>query len=289
MRVLVTGSSGLIGSALAESLEGDGHEVRRLKRGPQWDAENCMVDPAVLDSVDVVVNLAGAGLGDHRWSDEHKRRVRDSRINGTLALATAIAEGDGSVKTFVNGSAIGFYGDAGDTAVTEESPAGEGFLSTLCVDWEAASEPAKSKARVVLLRTGIVLSPKGGALKKQLPIFKAGGGGKLGSGRQWQSWISIDDEVGAIRHAIDSESVHGPVNAAAPNPVTNAEFTKALGRALKRPAVLAIPPFALRVAFGADMTREMLLAGQRVVPAKLEATGYTFRHAELDQALEALL
>ena len=289
MHVLVTGSSGLIGSALTESLEGDGHEVRRLKRGAQWDPENGMVDPAVLDGVDAVVNLAGAGLGEHRWSDDHKRRVRDSRVNGTAALASAIADAGGSVKVFVNGSAVGYYGDSGDRVNTEESPAGTGFLAELCVAWEAAAGAAKSAARVVLLRTGIVLSPKGGALKKQLPIFKVGAGGRLGSGRQWQSWISLDDEVGAIRHALEDDSVEGPANGTAPNPVTNADFTKSLGRALGRPAVLAVPPIALRVAFGADMAKEMLLAGQRALPAKLESTGFTFRHPNLDQALEALL
>lgn len=292
MRVLVTGSHGLIGSALVAALEADGHQAVRLSRGPQWDPERAVIDPAVLDGVDAVVNLAGEGIGEHRWSDEHKRKVRDSRVNGTSALASAMAGLPEAARprVLVNGSAVGYYGNRGDVPVTEDSVAGTGFLAELVEEWEAAASPAaEAGVRVVLLRTGIVLSAKGGALGKQLLPFKAGAGGRLGRGRQWLSWISIDDEVGAIRHALDHDDVRGPLNATAPNPVTNAEFTKALGRALHRPAVLAVPAPALRLLFGREMADEMLLAGQRVLPAKLEASGYSFRHTTLAQALEAVL
>lgn len=292
MRVLITGAHGLIGAALAASLEGGGHAVVRLHRGPQWAPEQSVLDPAVLDNVDAVVNLAGAGIGDHRWSDAHKRRVVDSRVNGTKALAVAVAEMPPAVrpKVFVGGSAVGYYGNRGDVPVTEESTAGTDFLARLCVDWEAATAPAAAAGvRTVLLRTGIVLSPGGGALKKQLPLFKAGLGGKLGSGRQWLSWISIDDEVGAIRYALEHDDVEGPLNATAPTPVTNAEFTKALGHALHRPTLFPAPAAALRLAFGREMADGMLLAGQRVLPAKLETSGYSFKHKTVDQALEDLL
>jgi uncharacterized protein (TIGR01777 family) len=291
MRVLVTGSHGLIGSALSASLEGDGHEVRGLSRGADWDPEGGRIDPAVLDGVDAVVHLAGEGIGDHRWSDEHKRRVLDSRVNGTGALARAIAATDAGSqpKVFVSGSAVGYYGDRQE-AVSEESQSGQGFLADVCRQWEAATAPAsEAGVRTVLLRTGVVLSPKGGALAKQLTPFKLGAGGKLGKGDQWLSWVSIDDEVGAIRHAIDHAGVVGPLNATAPNPVTNAEFTKTLARVLGRPAVLTVPSFALRAMFGKGMADEMLLAGQRVLPARLEATGYAFRHPTLEPALRAVL
>jgi uncharacterized protein (TIGR01777 family) len=285
MRVLITGSSGLIGTALCSALD----DPVGLRRGSEWDPEGGRIDPAVLEGADAVVNLAGEGIGEHRWSDEHKRRVLDSRVNGTRALASAVAA-SGSVKVFVSGSAIGYYGDRGDEVLTESSAPGSGFLAGVAQQWEAAAAPAaEAGVRTVLLRTGIVLSPKGGALGKQLLPFKAGLGGRLGSGRQWQSWVHIDDEVGAILHALTNESVSGPVNATAPNPVTNAEFTKALGHALHRPTVVPVPTVGLRALFGREMTAEMLLAGQRVQPAKLESTGYSFRHPELGRALEDLL
>jgi uncharacterized protein (TIGR01777 family) len=288
MRVLITGSHGLIGNALLASLEADGHTAVRLARGPQWRPEDGFCDQSVLDGVDAVVNLAGEGLGEHRWREAQKGKIVDSRVKGTAALAQAVARTDGAVRVLVNGSAVGYYGDR-DEAVTEDSPAGRGFLAELCLAWEEAAQQAGPSTRVVLLRTGVVLSPKGGALAKQLPIFKLGLGGRLGDGEQWLSWIHIDDEVGAIRHALDTAGVVGPLNATAPNPVTNAEFTKALGHALHRPAVLAVPGFALKTAFGQAMASEMLLAGQRVLPAKLEATGYSFRHPLLAEALEDLL
>jgi uncharacterized protein (TIGR01777 family) len=288
VRVLITGSHGLIGNALVASLEADGHTAVRLSRGPDWRPEDGFCNQSVLDAVDAVVNLAGEGLGEHRWREAQKARIVDSRVKGTAAVAQAIARTDGAVRVLVNGSAVGYYGDR-DEAVTEDSPPGRGFLAELCLAWEEAAQQAGPSTRVVLLRTGIVLSTKGGALAKQLPIFKLGLGGRLGDGEQWLSWIHIDDEVGAIRHALDTAGVVGPLNATAPNPVTNAEFTKALGRALHRPAVLAVPGFALKTAFGQAMASEMLLAGQRVLPAKLEATGYSFRHPLLAEALEDLL
>jgi uncharacterized protein (TIGR01777 family) len=292
MRVLITGSHGLIGGALAASLEGDGHSVVRLARGPQWNPEAGVIDGAVLDGVDGVVHLAGEGIGEHRWSDEHKRRVLDSRVKGTSALAAAIAAAPDATRprVLVSGSAVGYYGNRGDEPVVEESPPGTDFLAEVCQAWEAATAAAEAAGvRTVRLRTGVVLSGKGGALAKQLLPFKAGVGGKLGSGRQWLSWISIDDEVGAIRHALDHDGVVGPLNATAPHPLTNAQFTKALGHALHRPTVLPIPAAGLRLLFGRQMADEMLLAGQRVLPAKLEATGYAFRHPTVDQALEAVL
>lgn len=278
MRVLVTGSSGLIGTALLDALD----DAVPLRRGPQWDPERGLLDPAVLEGVDAVVNLAGAGIGDHRWTDEYKKKMVDSRVNGTRALADAMGE-----RVLVSGSAVGFYGDTGDTAVDERAAAGTGFLAELCKEWEAAASAARG--RTVLVRTGIVLSPKGGALKKQLPIFKVGAGGKLGTGRQWLSWVSLDDEVGAIKFALENSNIEGPLNATAPNPATNEAFTKALARTLHRPAFMPVPGAALKLAFSREMAEEMLLAGQRVQPAKLEAAGYQFRHPELDAALEALL
>lgn len=296
MRVLISGSSGLIGSALVDNLRADGHEVTRLVRGTPsgpgevaWDPEQGRIDEAGVGGHDAVVHLAGEGIGDRRWTDEHKRRVRDSRVNGTRALAEAMA-GTGDTAVLVSGSAVGYYGDRGDEPLNEESGPGQGFLAGVVQEWEAATAAAEAAGiRVVHLRTGIVLSPKGGALKPLLPLFKLGLGGKLGSGRQYFSWISIADEVGAIRHAIADNEVRGALNATAPNPVTNAEFTKQLARAVHRRAFLTVPRFALALRLSGEAADEMLLGGQRVLPAKLEATDYEFRHPELAGALDALL
>lgn len=297
MRVLISGSSGLIGSALAENLRHEGHEVTRLVRSGSaangsvaWDPEQGRIDAAGVEGHDAVVHLAGEGIGDHRWSDEHKRRVLDSRVKGTTLLAEALAKAERKPAVMISGSAVGYYGDRGDEPLNEESAPGTGFLSDVVTQWEASTRAAEDAAiRVVHLRTGIVLSPRGGALKPLLPLFKLGLGGKLGSGRQYFSWISIDDEIGAIRHAIATDQLRGGVNATAPNPVTNADFTKALAKAVHRPAFLTVPKAALAVRFGNQAADEMLLGGQRVLPAKLEATGYEFKHPELDGALEALL
>lgn len=290
MRVLVTGSTGLIGSALRARLEADGHQVTGLRRGSQWDPEGGRVDPAAVEGHEAVVHLAGEGVLDGRWTDEHKRKVRDSRANGTAALAHALAGLDRKPEVFVSSSAIGYYGNRGDEPLTEESAAGDDFLADVCVQWEAATEPAvEAGIRTVRLRTGIVLSAKGGALAPTLPIFKLGLGGRIGSGKQYWSWISIDDEIGAVLHCIGNDQVTGAVNATGPEPVTNREFTSTLGRVLGRPAVLAVPRAALALRFGGEAVDTALLASQRVLPAKLEATGYAFRHRTVEEGLRGVL
>lgn len=296
MKLVVTGSHGLIGSALVAALEDGGHTVVRLVRGSagtgevRWDPAAGFLDTSLLEGVDGAVNLAGAGLADKRWSDEQKRRLLDSRVKTTDLLARSFAELDPKPSVLVSGSAIGYYGDRGDEELSEESSGGAGFLADLARQWEAATAPAEQAGiRVVPIRTGIVLSAQGGALKKQLPLFKLGLGGRLGAGRQYQSWISIDDEVGAIVHALKTETVSGPLNLTAPAPVTNREFTATLGRVLGRPTFAAVPRFALAVALGGELVDEVLLAGQRVLPARLEATGYQFKHPGLEAGLRAVL
>jgi uncharacterized protein (TIGR01777 family) len=296
MRVLLTGSHGLIGSELIATLRASGHDITRLVRSaPEpgdavWDIGRGTIDGAALDGHDAVVNLAGAGLGDHRWSDAYKREIHDSRTRGTELLCEALAKLDRPPRVLVSGSAVGYYGDRGDEELTEASRAGTGFLADVVQDWEAATGVAEAAGiRVVRLRTGVALSPEGGALKRQLLPFKLGVGGRLGSGRQWLSWIALDDLVASVIHLIHTETVRGAVNATSPNPVTNAEFTKTLGAALRRPTVLPVPTLALKAMFGRDMVDEMLLAGQRVLPRALEATGFTFRHPTLDDALRSML
>ncbi|HLM96249.1 MAG TPA: TIGR01777 family oxidoreductase, partial [Acidimicrobiales bacterium] len=243
-----------------------------------------------LDGADAVVHLAGAGIGDKRWSATRRQEIVSSRVQSTALLARSLAELDRPPSVLVSASAVGVYGDRGDEELTEASGPGSGFLAELCRAWEDATGRAtQAGIRVVRLRSGVVLSAHGGALARQLPLFRLGVGGRLGSGRQWLSWISLADEVGAVLHALDEPSLEGPVNATAPTPVTNRDFTAALGRALHRPAVLAVPGFALRVALGSDLASEMVLAGQRVLPAKLSASGYEFSHADIDTALAALL
>ena len=295
MKVLVTGSHGLIGSALIPVLQQNGHTVTRLVRsspGPgeaRWDPEGGTIDRAALEAVDAVVHLAGVGIGDHRWTDEHKRAVLDSRVKGTRLLSETLATLD-TKPVLVSGSAVGYYGNRGDEQLTETSPPGDDFLAEICTHWEAATGAAEAAGlRVVHLRTGIVLAKEGGALKQMLTPFKLGIGGRLGSGRQWFSWIHIDDEIGAIVHALTNDSVKGPVNAVAPNPATNADFTKALGRALHRPTVMPVPAFGLRALFGREMADAMLLSGQRVVPAVLRQTGYSFARPDLDAALASVV
>jgi len=280
VRVAITGSHGLIGTALIEALEADGDDITRL---PRDDA-----DPDLLNGQDAIVNLAGAGIGDHRWTDAYKAEVLDSRVRGTTKLSETLASLDRPPRVFVSGSAVGYYGDRGDVELTEASGPGTGFLSDVVQQWEAAAAPAaEAGIRVVNIRSGIVMTDRGGALHKQLLPFKLGLGGRLGSGKQYLSWISLDDEIGGMRHVLANESVRGPVNLSAPNPVTNAEFTKALGRALRRPAVVPVPTFALDVILGRQLVREMLLSGQRVLPAVLQAHGYQFQHPRLEAALQA--
>ena len=295
MRIVVAGSSGLIGTALVARLRGDGHEVVRLVRRTagdgeaEWDPAAGELDPHVIDGADAVVNLAGAGIGEHRWTDEYKQALRDSRLTTTQLLASSIASASDRPSIFLSGSAVGYYGDSGEEELDEASPAGEGFLPQLCIDWEAATSAAESAGvRVAHLRTGIVLSGSGGALKKQLPLFKLGLGGRFGKGRAWQSWISIDDEVGAIVHLLSAD-VRGAVNLTAPTPVRGADFAKTLGRVLNRPAVLPIPSFGPKLLLGSELADALLFTGQRVAPAALLASGYEFRHPTLEDALRAVL
>ncbi|MDP9403404.1 MAG: TIGR01777 family oxidoreductase [Actinomycetota bacterium] len=254
-----------------------------------WDPAAGTVDEAGLEGTEGVVHLAGAGIGEKRWSDERKRLIRQSRVEATHALASALARMATPPKVMVSGSAVGFYGDRGTEVLTEHSAGGTGFLAEVCRDWEAATAPAAGAGtRVVNIRSGIVLSRHGGALEKQLPLFRLGLGGKLGSGKQYMSWVGIDDEVGAIVHAVGSEGLRGPVNVTAPEPVPAAELARALGSVLRRPVVLPVPRLALAAVLGRELAGE-LLASQRALPARLEADGYTFRHTELEGALRALL
>jgi uncharacterized protein (TIGR01777 family) len=296
MRVAVTGSSGLIGSHLVPMLSTGGHDVVGLVRGQvqgpgqaRWDPSSGDLDTAALGEVDAVVHLAGAGIADRRWSDAYKREIAGSRAGPTEALCRALARRSPRPSVLVCASAIGFYGDRGDEIVDESSPAGDGFLAATCSAWERATAPALDAGiRVVNARIGIVLTPRGGALAKMLPPMLAGVAGRVGSGRQFMSWIAIDDVLGAIAHAMGTPSVRGPMNVTAPSPVTNAEFTATLARVVRRPAVLPVPAFALRAIFG-EMGEALLLGGQRVLPRVLEQTGYVFRHASLEAGLRHLL
>jgi uncharacterized protein len=296
-KIAVTGSSGLIGTALVASLRADGHEVIRLVRRPpraagesSWDPGSAGgdLDAAALGGTDGVVHLAGAGIADRRWTAERKAEVRDSRVQGTRALASGLARLDPPPTVLISQSAIGFYSDTADRGADESAPAGSGFLAELVTDWEAAAEPARAAGiRVAHPRTGIVLSPDGGTLGKLLLPFRLGLGAKLGPGSQYMSWITLADEVGAIRFLLDRADISGPVNLTAPNPVTNAVFTRALVKALGRPALLQLPTPALRLALG-EAAGEML-ASARVLPRRLLAAGYEFRHAEIFSALVSLL
>jgi uncharacterized protein len=293
VRVLIAGSSGMIGTALVAHLREAGHEVLRLvRRAPAapdergWDPPAGRIDDGAFGGVDAVVNLGGVGIGDRPWSGARKQQIRDSRNVTTEVLATAVAEH--GVPTLVSASAVGFYGDTGAQPVDETTPSGGGFLAEVVRDWEASTQKARERARVVMVRSGLVLAPAGGLLGRLRPLFKGFLGARLGSGRQYMSWISLDDEVGAIRFAIEHPELVGPVNLTGPTPVTNAEFTEALAAALNRPSVLAVPEFAIRTVLGA-MGEEMLLYGQRAIPAKLQAAGYQFRHHSLTDALAAAL
>ncbi|WP_067805742.1 TIGR01777 family oxidoreductase [Actinomadura formosensis] len=294
MRVTVTGSSGLIGSALVQSLREDGHDVVRLvRREParpdeaRWSPADGCVDREAL-SADAIVHLAGAGVGDRPWTKAYKQKIRDSRITGTRTIAEAIAAAHPRPRVLVCGSAIGYYGDTGGREVDERSPAGRGFLAGVVRDWEAAAAPAREAGvRVAFPRTGVVLAREGGILGRTLPLFKLGLGGTLGGGGQWTSWISLADQVAALRFLIDHD-LDGPVNLTAPNPVTNAEYTRALGRALHRPVRLAVPRFALRAALG-EFAGEGPLVSQRVLPRRLAGAGFRFAHETVDEALAAVL
>lgn len=287
LRVAITGASGLIGSALAAFLSTGGHEVVRLVRRPagpgevRWSPASGEIDAAGLEGVDAVVHLAAATISK-RWTRERKREIIESRSAGTELLASALARLERPPRVLVCASGIGYYGSRGEELLTETSSSGDDFVASVCRAWEGAAEPAAAAGiRVVNLRMGVILSA---VLPRMLPPFKAGLGGRLGSGRQWWSWLALDDAVGAFHHAIATESLAGPVNVCAPGLVTNAQFTRALGRVLRRPAVLPVPAPALRVAFG-ELADGLLLASQRALPERLEQSGFQFVHPELEGAL----
>jgi uncharacterized protein (TIGR01777 family) len=296
MKIIVSGASGLIGSALVPALREEGHEVVALCRAPQafagalglvWNPETGFIDRAGFEGCDAVVHLAGENIAGARWTLAFKQRLRDSRVRGTQLLAETLARLKRPPAVLVCASATGIYGDRGDEVLTEDSPPGTGFLAGLGRDWEAAAEPARAAGlRVVHLRFGVVLSARGGALAKLLPVFRAGLGGPLGHGRQWWPWLALDDAVGVARFALARPALSGPVNAVAPGLVTQAEFARTLGRVLGRPAWLPTPAWALRLALG-EMADAALLAGARVRPERLLAAGYPFRRGELGAALRA--
>ena len=296
MKILITGASGLIGRALTTELKAQGHTViaavrREARRNDevQWDPAGGVLAPSAFDGVNAVVHLAGAGIGDKRWTDSYKKEILESRTLSTSLLARTMAALDTQPTVFLSGSAIGYYGAMQDEKLDETSSIGDGFLADICGQWEQAAQPAiDAGIRTVFLRTGIVLSPQGGALKKQLPLFKLGVGGRFGNGKQWQSWISITDEVNAIIHLLTS-SISGPVNLTAPEPVTNAEFTRTLASVLSRPAVLPIPTFGPKLVLGGELANALLFTGQRVIPSALTRDGFVFAHQTLDAALRALL
>jgi uncharacterized protein (TIGR01777 family) len=293
-RILLSGASGLIGAALLPSLRTGGWSVARLVRGTAagagqvaWDPEKA-IEPESVSGFDAVIHLAGESIFG-RWTAAKKRKILDSRVNGTLNLSQALARADEKPKVFVCGSAIGYYGNRGDEALSEESAAGTGFLAEVAEKWEEATTPAvQADIRTAHLRTGIVLSAKGGALGAMLVPFKLGLGGRTGDGRQWMSWIDIQDMVGAIHHILKNDLMQGPVNMVAPKPVRNAEFAATLASVLSRPAIFPMPAFAVKAVFG-EMGEELLLGSQKVEPGKLISSGYPFRYRELQASLEALL
>ncbi|MEU3915499.1 TIGR01777 family oxidoreductase [Streptomyces sp. NPDC029721] len=295
MRIAITGASGLIGRALVRSLHSDGHDtvrfVRRAPAGPdeaRWDPRAGYVDPDGLRGCDAVVHLAGAGVGEHRWTAAYKREIRDSRVLGTAALARALAGMDEPPAVLVCGSAVGYYGDTGSRAVDESAPAGTGFLPSVCVEWEAAAAPAQDAGiRTVFARTGLVVAAEGGAWGRMFPVFRAGIGGRLGSGRQYWSYISMHDEIAALRFLMETPGLSGPFNLTAPEPLTNREVTAAMGRVLHRPTLCAVPAPVLRVVLG-EFSQDVL-GSQRVMPAGLLAAGFTFAHPGIEEAIRAAL
>ena len=297
MKILVSGSHGLVGKALLRSLTGDGHEVIRLVRGEHalgspevgWQPRQGRIDVEHLEGIHAVVHLAGESIASGRWSAEKKIAIRESRVKGTALLSDAIAHLSQPPSVFVSASAIGYYGNRGDELLTEESAPGNDFLASVCKEWEAATRAAVEKGiRTVCARFGIILDPNEGALGKMLPPFRMGVGGRVGDGKQWMSWIALDDVVNGLKFLIEDESIKGPVNFVAPEPVTNAEFTKTLGRVLKRPTFFPIPAFGARLAFG-EMADALLLSSQRVEPGVLEDTGFMFTWPTLEPALRHLI
>jgi uncharacterized protein len=296
MRIVVTGASGLIGSALVRALRANGHEVRRLvRRDPRaadesrWDPDQRHLDDDALDGIEAVIHLAGVGVADKRWSESHKRAVLDSRVDGTTTIAEAVARNRDHVRVLLSASAVGWYGDRGDDVLEETEPAGTGFLADVVQQWEASTSAATDAGvRVVTMRNGVVLTTTGGALGKVLPLFKLGVGGKLGSGRQWVPWIGLTDELRAIQFLLSHDEVSGPVNLSGPEPVRNADYTHAIGHALQRPTVLTVPRFALRLALD-GFADEGALVSQRVIPRELLDAGFAFTYPDLDDALRAIL
>ena len=292
MRILISGSHGLVGKALIDALEADGHEIYRLvrhapdsKKEVEWSPERYSIAISLIEGFDAVYHLAGESIASGRWNEEKKRKIRESRTKGTKLLADALANLRQPPKTLISASAIGYYGNRGDELLAESSPPGNDFLANVCVEWEKATEHATTMGiRVVNTRFGIILDKDGGALSKMLTPFRMGLGGRIGDGKQWMSWILLADVVGALQLALKDETVSGPVNFVAPNPVTNAEFTTTLGRILSRPTIFPIPAFGAHLAFG-EMADALLLSSQRVQPQVLQDRGYHYEHADLTGAL----
>jgi uncharacterized protein len=296
MKILVSGSTGLVGSAIIPALTQQGDQIYRLVRrrtsAPNevfWDPPRGAMDARQMEGFDAVIHLAGESIASGRWTDARKKEIRDSRVNGTRLLANTLLRLTTPPKILISASAIGYYGDRGSEMLPENAPAGTGFLAETCQAWEAAAQPARDNGiRVVNLRFGIILSKQGGALAKMLLPFRMGAGGKIGSGEQYMSWITIGDVVGAVLYALKTDSLRGPVNTVSPGAVTNAEFTKALGHALSRPTLLPMPAFGARLAFG-EMADALLLASQRVEPAVLKQNSFAFQSQTIDQALQSVL
>jgi uncharacterized protein len=297
MRILISGSSGLVGTALSNALRADGHAVARLLRpGKQaaagdvrWNPDSGEIDLAAMEGAEALVNLAGASIGEGRWNEGRKGILRSSRVDATRHLVESLPKLQRPPRVIVSASAIGYYGDRGEEVLTETSPPGNDFLAQLARDWEAAALGAERFGiRAVTLRFGVILAAHGGALPRMLPPFKMGLGGRLGSGKQWMSWLTLEEAVRLVRFATENPDLRGPVNAVAPNAVRNAEFTRMLGFVLRRPAVFPVPPFVLRIALG-EMANSLLLASQRVIPGKLAGLGYSFKHPNLETALHAVL
>jgi uncharacterized protein (TIGR01777 family) len=297
MRVVISGASGLVGTALLRALRAEGVQASSLARPSKplsegdvrWDPRTGEVDLAALEGADAVVHLAGASIASGRWTEARKQLLRTSRVDATRNLVSALARMERKPSVLISASAVGYYGNRGDEVLTEASPPGDDFLARLAVDWEAEAARAEQHGiRVVLLRFGVILAREGGALERMLLPFRLGLGGRLGSGRQWMSWIALADAVRLIQHALSNAELRGPVNAVAPNPVTNAEFTKTLGRVLRRPVIFPVPAFALRLLLG-ELADALLLSSQRVLPQRLLERNYRFLHAELDDALAKIL
>jgi uncharacterized protein len=292
MKIAIAGASGMVGAAISPQLETDGHDVVRLVRNSpkageiEWHPNQDSIDPAKLEGFEAIINLAGENVAEGRWTEDKKKKIHDSRVHGTHLISEAIAKLTTKPRCFLCASATGIYGDRGDETLVEQSESGGGFLAGVCREWEKATEPAhRAGVRVVNLRFGPILARAGGMLEKMLTPFKMGLGGKIGSGKQYISWIGIEDAIAAMKFALHDESIRGPLNVVSPAPVTNERFTRALGEVLSRPTVMAMPAFAARLAFG-EMADEMLLVSQKVLPKKLQAAGFQFEYSDLETALQ---